>query len=196
MSYTRKDRMMNGMWSKSSKQCADRFEKNVIKIGIGLGASIFRRASNLPARTMQGSYYPASDPHDYDTEDITLAYRKTDRVLCAVLLVVAPLFQAFGVCATLYWRWSPFFALLLFSTLALLCVGFASALKDAYCDKGKTIYKRLNVITFIESILYIVSNLWPVVVRVRGVSELAYILMSYQILFIILNTISVYKKNR
>lgn len=40
MGYIRIDRMMNGMFSKSSKQFADRFEKKVLTLGLGIGATL------------------------------------------------------------------------------------------------------------------------------------------------------------
>lgn len=40
MGYTRKDRMMNGMFSRSSKQYADRLERNFLKVCFGIGASL------------------------------------------------------------------------------------------------------------------------------------------------------------
>ena len=62
MGYDRKYRMQYGMWPKSSKQFADRLETKVLKLGLGIGASLLSGGSSYRARTRYNSYSPSYVP--------------------------------------------------------------------------------------------------------------------------------------
>lgn len=63
MGYTRKDRIMNGMFSKSSRQFADRVEKKILKLAFGVGKSLLstpKTSSSKVTRTHRSQFSQSS----------------------------------------------------------------------------------------------------------------------------------------
>lgn len=172
--------MMNGMWSKSSKRFADRMEKNVIMLGLGLGASLFSALSSAP-KVSSASY--SALPSPTPTEKKGMA--KISRTVCIVLLVLAPVFQVLSYVSYACWGWWAFFSLLIFSTLALFFLGGACAESTDIRRLGFHQYKLVTVIAIIETCLFIVFNLWPVFVWNSEISGFSYFLMGTLIVFAI-----------
>lgn len=174
MGYTRKDRMMNGMWSKSSKRYADRMERNVIILGLALGASLLSAFSSIKVP----SAFPPSVSNLTSTQQKDTV--KSSRRLCIVLLFFAPILQVLGYVSFAYWGWWAFFSLLVFSSLSLLFLGVAGTEASFLGQFRIDVYKRILVFVIIEAFLYFISNLWPVYVWDDDVTAFSYILMSCQ----------------
>lgn len=79
--------MMNGMWSKSSKRYADRMERNVIILGLALGASLLSAFSSIKVP----SAFPPSVSNLTSTQQKDTV--KSSRRLCIVLLFLPPFYR-------------------------------------------------------------------------------------------------------
>ena len=191
MGYDRKYRMQYGMWPKSSKQFADRLETKVLKLGLGIGASLLSGGSSSRARTRYNSYSPSYVPLTTESDPSALyTSAKSAIITCIVFLVLAPLSLSFSYISYLYWGFWAFFSLLVFSTISLFCICLAYVVSDEPVDLKREIHKRIIVIALVESVLFILGNLWPLFVEDKGITSLTYILMAFQDVFLIAGTIS------
>lgn len=185
MGYTRKDRMMNGMWSKSSKQFADRMETRVLKLGLGLGAALLSGggSSSRSRRSQPVSTYPslAVSP----TAPTMGMSAKSARVTCVILLILAPVFQALGFVSYLYWDFWTFFSLLIFSTLALFCVGFSFTIADDTSELGESGQRGFFIATIIVAFVTLCLSLWPIIVKDSERTDLSYILLTLEDILLI-----------
>lgn len=184
-------KMEHGMWPKSSKRFADRIEKNTLKIGLGLGALLIQslsRPSQLP--TVSAPYSPKS--LSTPTDRVSMA--KTSRTICITLLILTPIFQALGYVAYVWWGWWPFFALLLFSSIAILLLGVASLSAEDMQYLNWRKYKQFEITVTVMLSFYFVSNLWPIFVSDGTLSSFTCILMAFQMVFAVLITINTWRE--
>ena len=189
---------MNGMWSKSSKQFADRIERKVLGLGLGIGASLLSGGGTSSSRSKRSSrmpaayYYAESFTNNYSTSDISTGSKPA----AIFFLILAPIIHVLGFLSYYLWEWWPFFSLLIFSTLALICIGLAGTFSDGIVDSSKRNFNRLLIATSVEVILFIVFNFWPLYVGDPKISELAYILMVFQLFFTIGSIYSFWNENK
>lgn len=191
MGYTRKDRMMNGMWPKSSKQFAGRLETKVLKLGLGIGASLLSGGSSSRNRTRRNTYTPSHVPLTMVPNSPRLYMSaKSAIITCIVLLALAPVFLGLGFVSYWYWGFWAFFSLLFFSTAALFCVCFVYVVADEPVDLKRETHKGVIIAALVESVLYVVGNLWPLFVGDSKITSLTYILMAAQDVLLIAGVIS------
>lgn len=170
--------MMNGMWSKSSKQFADRMETRILKLGLGLGATLLSGggSSSRSRRCKYVSPYPS-----YAVSPTTPSMgmsAKTARVTCVILLILAPVFQALGFVSYHYWDFWTFFSLLIFSTLALLCIGFSFTIADDTTELGESGQRGFFIATIIVAFVTLCLSFWPIIVKDSERTDLSYILLA------------------
>ena len=125
MGYTREYRMKNGMWSKSSKRFADRLETKVLKLGLGVGASLLSGGVSSKKNSRHYSYptsYVPLTTEPYSTDHFMSV--KSAIITSVVFLVLAPVFLTLGFVAYSLWGFWAFFSLLIFSTIALFCIRY------------------------------------------------------------------------
>lgn len=169
--------MMNGMWSKSSKQFANRMENRILKLGIGLGAAFLSGggSSSRSRRSRYVSSYPsyAVSP----TAPSTGMSAKSAKVTCVILLILAPVFQALGFVSYLYWNFWTFFSLLIFSTLALVCIGCSFSIADDTSKLGESGQRGIFIATIIVAFVTLCLSLWPIIVKDNERTDLSYSLL-------------------
>lgn len=182
--------MMNGMWSKSSKQFADRMETRVLKLGLGLGAALLSGSgsSSRSRRSHSVSTYPsfAVSP----TAPSICMSAKSARVTCIILLILAPVFQALGFVSYTYWGFWTFFSLLIFSTLALFCIGFSFTIADDTSELGKDGQRKFIIATIIVAFVTLCLSIWPLLIKDSERTELSYILLALEDILLIGGSIS------
>lgn len=182
--------MMNGMWSKSSKQFADRMETRVLKLGLGLGAALLSGSgsSSRSRRSHSVSTYPsfAVSP----TAPSICMSAKSARVTCIILLILAPVFQALGFVSYTYWGFWNFFSLLIFSTLALFCIGFSFTIADDTSELGKDGQRKFIIATIIVAFVTLCLSIWPLLIKDSERTELSYILLALEDILLIGGSIS------
>lgn len=168
---------MNGMWSKSSKQFADRMETRILKFGLGLGASLLSGggSSSRSRRIRYVSSYPsyAVSP----TSPTMGMSAKSARITCVILLILAPVFQALGLVSYLYWNFWTFFSLLIFSTLAFFCIGFSFTIADDTSELGESGQRGIFIATIIVAFVTLCLSLWPIIVKDSERTDLSYHLL-------------------
>lgn len=184
--------MMNGMWSKSSKRFADRLETKVLKMGFGIGASLLSGGeSSSRTRVRRSSYTPSYVPMTIDPNSPELCTSaKSAIVTCAVFLVLAPVSLCLGFVAYWFWGFWAFFSLLIFSTIAFICVCLTYIVSDEPIDLKRETHNGIIITALVETVLYVVGNLWPLFVGDSEISSLTYILMASQDVLLIFGVIS------
>lgn len=190
MGYTRKDRMMNGMWPKSSKQFADRMETRILKLGLGLGAALLSGggSSSRSRRSQYVSSYPsyAVSP----TAPSIGMSAKSARVACIILLFLAPVFQALGFVSYVYWGFWTFFSLLFFSTLALFCIGISFTIADNTSELGESGQRGFFIAAVIVAFVTLCLSFWPIILKDSDRTDLSYILLALEDILLIGGTLS------
>lgn len=183
-------KMEHGMWPKSSKRFADRMERETLKFGLGLGALLFKSLADLPKiPAVPVIDTPKSLPTPTNKKDLA----KSSKRACIALIILTPVFQALCYVAYVWWGWWPFFALLLFSTIAVALLGCASLFAEDLQDLDWRVYKRFEIIITVELCLYFISNLWPILLSDGESWTFAYILMCAQMFFAVLITINIWR---
>ena len=192
MGYTRKDRMFNGMWPKSSKQFADRMETRVLKLGFGLGAALLSSgsSSSRSKRTYAPKTYPII-PNSQSVPSLGMS-PKTARVLCIIFLIFAPLFQVLGYISYRFWGFWTFFSLIIFSTLAFFCVGFTILIADDTKELGKDCSRRFVIASIVVAGISLFLSLWPIFVKDSERTSFSYFVLIIEDMFLIGGTFALY----
>ncbi len=188
---------MNGMWSKSSKQFADRMETKVLKLGIGLGFGILKGLGNSSSLSIRSTYAPSFPSYNLGSTPVDRSeIDKSDRAIGIVLLVLAPIFQFLGFWSYSSWGWWAFFALLLFSTLSLTCIVLAGTTGETMFESSPKTSNCLLILSGIEGVIFLFTNLWPIIVKDPDISLLSFFLMSLQIFAIIAVAFAIWKEHK
>ena len=180
MGYDREYRMRNGMWPKSSKHFADRLETKVLKLGLGIGASLLSSGSSSKFRSRyQRSVYASSYvPTDVSPDAPSIGASATKaRIGCVILLILAIALQFFGYYLYAYEDWLAFFSLLVATTLSYLCIGFSFTAADQAIDMRDKERKGFFIATIIVAVLVLSLSIWPILVKDEDISFWTYVLL-------------------
>lgn len=165
-------------------------ENRVLKLGLGLGAALlFGGSSSSRSKRSQYVRYP-SFTDSPNTPSFGLS-AKSAKIVCIVLMIFAPVFQALGYISYTYWDFWTFFSLLVFSTLALICIGFALTIADDTLALGKSKRRRLFIAILVDAFVTLCLSLWPLFVKDSKRTYLSYALLSLEIILMIVCSISI-----
>ncbi len=188
MGYTRKDRMMNGMWPKSSKQFADRMETRILKLGLGLGAALLSGGGSS-SRSRHSQYVPSYPSYAVSPTIPSFGMSaKSASIACIILLILAPVFQALGFVSYVYWNFWTFFSLLFFSTLSLFFIAFSFTIVDDTSELGDSGQRGFFIATVIVAFVTFCLSFWPLIVKDSERTVFSYILLALEDILLIVCT--------
>lgn len=118
MGYTRKDRMMNGMWPKSAIRYGSRVETTMLRLGVGVGKTLLSNGKSS-SRGGNGSSSPLSTLSYSNESDVTI--NKKNAVLWGIVfLALAVGSQIAGYISYRENDVLPFLYLLCFASISLI----------------------------------------------------------------------------